>query len=142
MLACARAAAPGLKALERETLNHGLDITGLTVAEVTARDEAFHLGIARLSGNAELAANLAAINDRIRFIRWVNMAARVKASKDEHRQILRALMRRDADRAGDLLSEHISQRMDQVVAAVKEGISSIYMGGADALMSRVLEDAG
>ncbi len=139
MLACSRAEVAKIEALEEETLAHGLDITGLTVAEATARDEAFHIGIAELSGNAELAVTLANINDRIRFIRWVNMAARVTESKEEHRAILNALVRRDADLAGDLLSEHISQRLDQVTEAVKEGISSIYMAGPDELMSRVLE---
>ena len=69
------------------------------------------------------------------------MAARVRASKDEHRAILAALLRRDADRAGDLLSAHIAQRMDQVVDAVKEGISNIYMAGPDDLMARVLQEA-
>ena len=140
MLACQRADAEGLKMLYEETISRGLDITGLTVAEAATRDEAFHLGIARLSGNGELVAHLQTINDRIRFIRWVNMATRVAASKREHLAVLESLMRRDADRAGDLLSSHISQRMDQVVAAVKEGITNIYMAGPDELMARVLEE--
>lgn len=140
MLACQRADAEGLASLHEDTVSRGLDITGLTVAEAAERDEAFHLGIARLSGNAELVVQLQTINERIRFIRWVNMAARVAASKREHLAVLEALMRRDADRAGDLLSAHISQRMDQVVAAVKEGITNIYMAGPDELMARVLEE--
>jgi len=140
MLACQRADAEGLASLHEETISQGLDITGLTVAEAAERDEAFHLGIARLTGNAELVAHLQTINDRIRFIRWVNMAARVAESKREHLAVLEALMRRDADRAGDLLAAHISQRMDQVVAAVKEGITNIYMAGPDELMARVLEE--
>ena len=139
MMACARADDAELRSFEQETLKYGLDITGLTVAEATARDEAFHIGIAQLSGNQEIVQQLQAINEKLRFIRWVNMQARVAASKDEHRAILRALMRRNADRAGDLLSDHISRRLDQVVEAVKEGISSIYMGGPDELMSRVVE---
>jgi len=141
MLACQRASDAALSALGEETIRHGMDVTGLTVAEATARDEAFHVGIARLTGNAELAAQLEAINDRIRFIRWVNMSARVKASKEQHRAILQALLDRDEDRAGDVLADHISRRKDEVVAAVKEGISNIYMDGADALMSRVIEEA-
>lgn len=141
MLACQRADADGLARLHEETLGRGLDITGLTVAEAAERDEAFHLGIARLTGNGELVAQLQTINDRIRFIRWVNMAARVAASKREHLAVLEALMHRDADRAGDLLAAHISQRMDQVVAAVKEGITNIYMAGPDELMARVLEES-
>ncbi|MDJ0628316.1 MAG: GntR family transcriptional regulator [Rhodobacter sp.] len=140
MLACQRASDTALAAFADETIRYGLDITGLTVAEATARDEAFHIGIARLTGNAELTAELRALNDRIRFIRWVNMAARVKASKEEHRAVLQALLDRDADRAGDVLADHIARRKEQVVEAVKEGISNIYMAGADELMSRVIGD--
>lgn len=141
MLACHRADDAGLEKLRRETLDSGLDITGLTVAEATERDEAFHLGIAQLSGNAEIVAQLQTINDRIRFIRWVNMAARVVDSKKQHRAILDALCERDADTAGDILSDHISRRMDQVTEAVKEGLSNIYMAGPDELMARVLQEA-
>ena len=141
MLACHRADDAGLEKLRRETLDHGLDISGLTVAEATERDEAFHIGIAQLSGNAEIVAQLQTINDRIRFIRWVNMAAQVVDSKKQHRAILDALCDRDADTAGDILSDHISRRMDQVTEAVKEGLSNIYMAGPDELMSRVLQEA-
>jgi len=141
MLACHRADDAGLDALRHETLDRGMQVSGLTVAQAVSRDEAFHLGIARLTGNGALVAQLQMINDRIRFIRWVNIAARITESKKEHKAVLEALCNRNADRAGDLLSEHISQRMDQVVDAVKEGISNIYMGGADALMDRVLEES-
>ena len=138
--ACARGLDEDLNALSEDTLRHGLDITGLTVAEATARDEAFHMGIARMSGNQALTSVLANINDRIRFIRCVNMAARVSESKNEHVAVLSELLGRDADAASQNLEQHIAQRMDQVVSAVKEGISNIYMDGPDALMSRVLED--
>ena len=141
MLACQRADQGGLDALKEETLSRGLVITGLSIEEAAKRDEAFHVGIAQLSGNAELVAQLRTVNDGIRFIRWVNMAARVDASKKEHRHILNALLRRDADEAGDILAAHISQRMDQVVEAVRSGISSIYMGGSDALMAQILEES-
>ncbi len=141
MLACQRATDQDLAALAEDTMARGMEVAGLTVAEATARDEDFHIGIARLTGNMELAATLQSINDRIRFIRWVNMSAQVKASKEQHRAILQALLDRDEDRAGDALADHISRRKDEVVAAVKEGISNIFMDGADELMARVIEEA-
>ncbi len=141
MLACQRATDQELAALAEDTMARGMEVAGLTVAEAVERDEEFHIGIARLTGNTELATTLEAINDRIRFIRWVNMSARVAASKDQHRAILQALLDRDEDRAGDALADHISRRKDEVVAAVKEGISNIFMDGADELMARVIEDA-
>ncbi|MDJ0824211.1 MAG: GntR family transcriptional regulator [Rhodobacter sp.] len=140
MLACQRASDEALAAFAEDTIAHGLDVTGLSVAEATARDEAFHVGIAEMTGNTELAAELRAINDRIRFIRWVNMAARVAASKDQHRAILQALLDRDEDGAGDAMADHISRRKDQVSEAVKEGISTIYIGGPDELMARVPDE--
>ncbi len=141
MLACQRATDQDLAALAEDTMARGMEVAGLTVAEAVERDEDFHIGIARLTGNMELAATLQSINDRIRFIRWVNMSARVKASKQQHRAILQALLDRDEDRAGDALADHISRRKDEVVAAVKEGISNIFMDGADELMARVIEEA-
>lgn len=140
MLACDRAPDDDLAAFGEETIRTGLAAAGLTVAQATDRDEAFHLGIARLSGNGELVRQLASINERIRFVRWVRMAGRDAATRAEHKKILSALLDRDADRAGDLMSAHVSRRLDQVTAAVKEGISSIYMDGAEALAARPVGD--
>jgi len=140
-LACTRASDAALIALRDDVLKTGLDVTGQTIAQATERDEAFHTGIAKLTGNAALVADLMQINDRIRFIRWVNMAARVRASKAEHKAIAEALALRDADRAEDILSAHITRRMDQVVDAVREGLSNIYMSGSEELTRRVIQEA-
>ena len=139
-LAVVRASDAELAALRDEFRQRGQDVTGLTIAQAAERDEAFHIGIARASGNAAIVEALEQINDRIRFIRWVRMAARVGPSKAEHRDIIEAMVARRDDRAADAMSAHIGRRMDQVIDAVKEGISNIYMAGSQELLSRVLED--
>lgn len=139
-LAIVRASDEELRGVREDLFRDGLDVTGLTVAEAVERDEAFHMAIARLSGNGALAQALERVNDQIRFIRWVGMAARVSESKAEHRKMAEALVARRSDKAADVMADHIGRRMDQVVEAVKEGLSSIYMDGAEALGQRVLED--
>lgn len=139
-LACERASDDALRTLHDDLYATGIDVTGLTVAAASARDEAFHLGIAQLSGNAALRGELERINDRIRYIRWGQMTGdRIRASKDEHKRIMAALTARDADAAATAVEAHISRRLDQVTQAVREGISNIYMGQSGALPDRIIE---
>ncbi|WP_171207848.1 MULTISPECIES: GntR family transcriptional regulator [unclassified Ruegeria] len=140
--ACERALDSDLDALKTELYATGIDITGLTIAEAVARDEAFHLGIAQLTGNAELVETLDRINERIRYIRWVSMSMdRLQRSKSEHKRVMQALIARDADSAAQVMGAHIAKRMDQVQEAVRHGISSIYMDGPEGISSRIIEDA-
>ena len=139
-LACARASDDALQALHDSLYARGLDITGLTVAEACTRDEAFHLGIADLAGNAVLRADLMRINERIRYIRWIRMSTgRVQTSKEEHKRVMAALIVRDQQAAANAMQAHITRRMDQITDAVRDGISSIYMDGAGAVPDRIIE---
>ena len=139
--ACATASAADITDLRQGPYAEGLLYKGLTIAEVVAKDEAFHIALARLSGNAELVRQLIAINERIRFIRWIDMGRRVMETKGEHTAIMDAVEARDADTAADLMSAHITKRMDQIVSAVREGYSSIYMDGPEELFGRRFEGA-
>ncbi|WP_299989270.1 GntR family transcriptional regulator [uncultured Ruegeria sp.] len=140
--ACTKASATQLQALNDELYETGIDITGLTVQEAVTRDEAFHLGIAKLSGNMELLQTLTRINERIRYIRWISMSLdRVQRSKDEHKRVMQALMDRDPGAAAHILGAHINKRMDQVQDAVRHGISSIYMEGSDKISTRIIQEA-
>ena len=136
--ACQRASDADLAALK--DAHYGIDETtaGVTLRAATTQDECFHIDIARMTGNGVLVRQLQAINERIRFIRWVDMAARVRTTKGEHRAIIDALLARDADLASQRMSGHITRRMDQVIDAVKEGISHIYMGEAESVSQRMI----
>ena len=139
-LVCERASDADLLTLKEELYASGLDTKGKTVSEVCSADEAFHMGLAKLSGNDVLATELARINDRIRFIRWIGMAERVHTTKGEHTAIMEALLKRDSETAAATLEGHIAKRMDQVVDAVKEGISTIYMDSAHNLADSLVEE--
>ena len=139
---CVKASDEELQTLHDELYATGIDIIGLTVAEAVDRDEAFHLGIARLSGNAELVQTLMRINERIRYIRWISMNQdQVHRSKNEHKHVMQAMLDRNADEAAGVLGAHILKRMDQVQDAVRQGISSIYLEGSDDISTRIIEEA-
>ncbi len=139
--ACAKASDEDLHLLMDQLFSTGIDIRGLTVEEAVSRDEAFHLGIANLSGNMELLQTLTRINERIRYIRWISMSLdRVHRSKDEHKRVMQALLDRDPNEAAHVLGAHIARRMDQVQDAVRHGISSIYMDGSEDISARIIEE--
>ena len=140
-LAIARATDAGIASVKADLYATGLEVSGLSIAEACARDEAFHIAIARLSGNSEVLDQLTRVNERIRYIRWVQMSReRALKSKDEHRAIMAALESRDEARAVAALGSHIERRMDQITAAVSKGISSIYMGGETRLSDRLVAE--
>lgn len=140
-LACERASDEELRLLHDALIATGIETAGLTVAEACVRDEEFHLGIARLSGNQVLETQLLRLNERIRYIRWISMAAnRLQKSKGEHIALADALVARDADRAEAIVTAHIAKRMDEVVEVVRHGITSIYMDEDSDPSERVIEE--
>lgn len=99
------------------------------VEQLVELDEGFHLRIADMARNTELRRVLVNLNERIRFIRWIDME---KVGRDstqkEHRAILKALKARDAGLSERLLREHIGLRQDQIVEAITRGLAKIYLG--------------
>lgn len=87
--------------------------------EVLYRDEAFHLGIAEVAGNAVVVEALAALNARIRMVRVHDFldARRIGATVTEHLAILTAIEARDADRACALMDRHIAESQRHTFAA-------------------------
>lgn len=102
------------------------------VQRLVELDEGFHLRIADMARNPELRRILVNLNERIRFIRWIDMEHVGRDStQKEHRAILKALKARDRDASEALLREHIARRRDQIVEAITRGLARIYLG-ADA----------
>ena len=93
-------------------------------------DKALHLDlrIADMAGNSELRRMLVSLNERIRFIRWIDMENVGRDStQHEHQEILQALTARDAALSERLLSGHIAFRRDQIVDAIARGLARIYL---------------
>jgi DNA-binding GntR family transcriptional regulator len=83
---------------------------------VCALDEAFHATLVAATGNREMARCHQEVTERIRLLRRLDFTepARIAATYDEHARILRAVLRRDADRAIELLRDHIETSKAQV----------------------------
>jgi len=99
-----------------------------TAERLVELDEGFHLQIADMARNQELRRMLVTLNERIRFIRWIDMARIGRgATQKEHLQILKALQARDAAAAQQELSGHIGRRREQIVEAITQGLARIYL---------------
>jgi DNA-binding GntR family transcriptional regulator len=99
------------------------------VIELVRLDEAFHEGLATLSGNGEILRVLQNVNERIRFCRWIDMeTGRRSQTQSEHAEIVAAAQARDRPRAEAVVNRHIARRLDQIVAVIREGYARIYMG--------------
>lgn len=91
-------------------------------------DEGFHLRIAAMADNAELRRMLYSLNERIRFIRWIDMERVGRSStQQEHLEILRAITARDAMASERLMATHIGLRREQIVEALAQGLARLYL---------------
>jgi len=94
------------------------------------RDEAFHERLAALAGNEEFLRSVRSINERIRFARWLDLKSRRADTRNDHPDIVRALQARDLARVEALMTAHITQYQDHVIALTRAGYAEIYMGNA------------
>ncbi|GAJ92075.1 GntR family transcriptional regulator [Agrobacterium rhizogenes] len=101
----------------------------LSSADLTSKDEEFHMRIAKMSGNPELARMIEGINTRIHFVRQIEVEKhrRLSTTYTEHTDIARAMAARDADRAARIMRDHISISVADAVSSVKEGLARIFM---------------
>jgi DNA-binding GntR family transcriptional regulator len=97
------------------------------VEDLVQFDEAFHLGIAQLTGNDELIRILRSIQERIRFVRWIDMENRRQTTFGEHMEIIEAIGKRSRKKALALIEGHVERRAEQITAVVREGYSRIYI---------------
>jgi DNA-binding GntR family transcriptional regulator len=82
----------------------------VTDSRTVARlDEAFHATLVMASGNSELAQLHGEVSERIRIVRRLDFLQldRICATYQEHAQILRHVLRRQADSAALLLRSHV-----------------------------------
>jgi DNA-binding GntR family transcriptional regulator len=93
-------------------------------------DEHFHETLAELAGNRFLWEVLRGINDRIQIIRLNDFVdpRRVEATYRQHRQILRAVLRRDADAAAARLRDHVFASQSFVRDAASRALQRMFSG--------------
>lgn len=131
-LAVERATPEMLDALEAFLAESRAQSSELPVTELVRLDETFHQMLAEMSGNNELLRILLNLNERIRFIRWINMEyiGREK-TQAEHAAIIEALRARDVSTAQQYLRSHISKRTEQIKESIAQGLARIYLDDED-----------
>lgn len=131
-LAVERASPEKLDALEDFLTESRSKSSDVPVTELVRLDETFHQMLAEMSGNHELQRILLNLNERIRFIRWINME-RIGRDKTqaEHVAIVAALRAHDAATAQQYLRTHISQRTEQIKESIAQGLARIYLSDED-----------
>jgi DNA-binding GntR family transcriptional regulator len=96
-----------------------------------AMDEAFHIRLAKLSENAEMVTMLENLNDRIRYVRMIDLKRMRNSDQPHapsaHRQILSALQARNAPAADAAMRGHIERRREEATEAVRIAYSQLYV---------------
>lgn len=139
-LVCERASDEELKELRAFALRSrdepGEDVQAVRLLSL---DEEFHERLATLSGNEEFVGALRLINERVRFVRWIDMQNRRSGTQDEHLAIVAHLQERAGTAAAALMRQHIHRRLDQITEVIRAGYAEIYTGNA--LAAHVLGEA-
>ncbi|MDO6723405.1 GntR family transcriptional regulator [Celeribacter halophilus] len=104
--------------------------------ELLHMDEEFHVKLASLSGNKELVRLLCNVNERIRYVRIINLrllrdrrdtSDYEHSSMSQHRIILNAVKARDLHEATKALRRHIERRSEQTIELVRVAYSQLYV---------------
>jgi DNA-binding GntR family transcriptional regulator len=98
---------------------------------VIALDEEFHDRLVTLTGNMEMRNSLRKVNDRIHYVRWIDMTGRRPQTQMQHKGIVRSMRKRNTEEGMRLMAEHIAQRLDQIVDKVERSYGRIYMSRDD-----------
>ena len=114
----------GLMQFLKET---GPDEGDRDVRELVRLDEHFHEALVDCAGNAEMTRTLRGLNERIRFVRWIDMENRRRETQGEHLALLQALLDGNRDLALQRLGSHIGKRQDQIMEVVRESLARIYL---------------
>jgi len=129
-------AARGLPAAERAALASGWSELAraradapIDSAALAQLDREFHEGLARATGNKTLYGLLQTINERLHFIRMIDIttAERLRATCEQHIDILDQIAAGDADAARRSMRANIDGARVHVRAAIKEALARAYM---------------
>ncbi len=90
-------------------------------------DEQFHMAIAELSQNAELIRILNNLNDRVRFVRTIDLEKRRVVTPQNHMDIINAMIAGDVKGAVHSMQTHIVRSSEEATEAVRKAYARIYV---------------
>ncbi len=132
-LACKRASDENLKALIDDLERQASNSQAAEPETRLEQDEAFHMGVVRLSQNTELIRVLENLNERIRYVRLIYLKNRSQPTAmipPAHRKVLDALVARDAETAAQAMRAHIGRQREDAAEAVRIAYSQLYVPNA------------
>ncbi len=91
-------------------------------------DQGFHKKIAVMSDNNELVQALNKIDQRIFFVRWIDLVKHGPARMNKHSDIVNAMIARDEELAVSTMANHVEQHLEQISDLIREGYGFIYTG--------------
>jgi len=95
-----------------------------------ALDEEFHERLAALSGNSEFLRAIQSINERIRFVRWMDLKSRRSLVRNDHPDIVRYLQAGDIARVEDIVTQHMAHSYEELVELTRASFAEIYTSNA------------
>lgn len=100
----------------------------MTSDELILSDEKFHIELASLAGNSERTRVMQNINERIRFVRKINIEKEIHRVTfvDEHKKIAKAILARDQQKVSELMKLHLDLNAKDLKADIHEGLTRIY----------------
>ena len=100
----------------------------MLIDELILCDERFHMDLAALAGNSERMRVLQNINERIRFVRKINIERDDRRVNfvGEHTKIAEAMFRRDEKRVMELMGYHLGLNSKELKSSIHEGLARIY----------------
>jgi DNA-binding GntR family transcriptional regulator len=126
-----------LKVLHALLDREACELSVLRPSEQYALNLDFHLTLVELGGNRHLKQTLLAILDLIQ----IALAAsphrpdNLKRSHEQHRQLLEAVENRNVEKAGKILTNHISATNENIAGTMANG----HLGGAPSLQALAAE---
>jgi len=124
----------GIPETERQRLSEVwqklLDKTPLNVNDFSEKDEEFHEALAALTNNKSLMQHLHSIDERLHFIRMMDITSseRLRTTCEQHIRILECIKDGDVHCAREALEMNIQDGRDNVEQAVKTALAKSYMG--------------
>jgi len=99
-----------------------------SVERVVELDEHFHEQVAGLSGNTQLVEAIRSINARIRYVRLIDLEEKPRSrSLGDHVALAQALKTRNVLETNNILREHITRKMPDIVDVVRRAIARIHV---------------
>lgn len=127
-LVCKRAQKEGLEALRKSLFaSENLYNEDADCSELVMIDERFHIELATMAQNKELLRMLENLNERIRFVRTIDLEDRRVVTPQNHMDIVEAMLAGECDLACEKMRSHIERSREQATTAVRKAYAHIYV---------------